>query len=214
VRTTLDIALLTVALLTGACSATVQDETSNAVRTTGIETAGAEPPTSVPASSPAPIPTETEVTSMTPTTFSLTSTAFADGGPIPSRFTCDGEDVSPDLTWSGVPDGTRSLTLIVTDPDARGFVHWLAYDMTGAPTGGIQVAGSSSADAPAQGTNSFGKPGYGGPCPPSGTHRYAFALYALDRSLDLEGAPGIEEIDRAMAGHVLAQTTLTGTYQH
>jgi Raf kinase inhibitor-like YbhB/YbcL family protein len=146
-------------------------------------------------------------------TFSLMSTAFSDGEPIPSRYSCDGENASPDLTWSDAPDGTRALALIVTDPDAGGFVHWLAFDLTGTPSGGLPAGVSSSPDGPPQGTNSFGKARYGGPCPPSGTHHYAFVLHALDRALELEGAPRIAELEKAMQGHELAQATLTGTYQ-
>jgi Raf kinase inhibitor-like YbhB/YbcL family protein len=195
VRIALGITLAGIALTLGCCSST-----------TGI-------PATPPPGSGAPSPATTEATSMNPATFSLASTAFDDGAGIPVRFTCDGEDVSPDLTWSGAPDGTESLAVIVTDPDARNFVHWLVYDLTGTPSGGLPAAVSASPDAPPQGTNSFGKTGYGGPCPPSGTHRYAFALYALDRSLELTGAPRIDELRVAMDGHVLAETTLTGTYQ-
>jgi Raf kinase inhibitor-like YbhB/YbcL family protein len=144
--------------------------------------------------------------------FTLTSTAFTEGGSIPARFSCDGDDVSPDLTWVDAPEGTESLALIVTDPDARDFVHWIAFDLTGTPSGGLPAAVSASPDAPPQGTNSFGRPGYGGPCPPSGTHRYVFALYALDGLLGLGGAPRLDEIEAAMDGHVLARTTLSGTY--
>jgi Raf kinase inhibitor-like YbhB/YbcL family protein len=144
--------------------------------------------------------------------FSLSSTAFNDGGAIPERYTCDGENVSPDLTWSGAPDGTQSLALIVTDPDARDFVHWLVYGMTGTPSGGLPAAVSSSPDAPPQGTNSFGKLGYGGPCPP-GEHHYRFVLYALDEPLELTGAPGIGELQAAMNGHVTGEAEITGTYQ-
>ena len=149
---------------------------------------------------------------MTEATFSLSSTAFSDGGPIPRKFSCDGENASPDLTWAGAPDGTQSLALIVTDPDARDFVHWLVYDMTGTPSGGLPVAVSSSPDAPPQGTNSFGKSGYGGPCPPSGVHRYRFALYSLDQVLELTGVPRIDSLVAAMDGHVLGEATITGTY--
>jgi Raf kinase inhibitor-like YbhB/YbcL family protein len=145
-------------------------------------------------------------------TFNLTSTAFSEGGAIPRHLTCDGENVSPDLTWAGAPDGTQVLALIVTDPDARSFVHWIAYDLTGTPTGGLPAGVSASPDAPPQGTNDFGRTGYGGPCPPSGTHRYVFALHAMDGPLDLAGAPRIEDVERAMDGHVLARTALTGTY--
>jgi Raf kinase inhibitor-like YbhB/YbcL family protein len=149
---------------------------------------------------------------MTIESFSLSSTAFAEGGPIPKRFTCDGENVSPDLTWSGAPDGTQALALIVTDPDARDFVHWLVYDMTGTPSGGLPAAISSSPDAPPQGTNSFGRLGYGGPCPPSGVHHYRFVLYGLDEPLELAGAPRIGELQAAMRDHVTGEATITGTY--
>jgi Raf kinase inhibitor-like YbhB/YbcL family protein len=149
---------------------------------------------------------------MSPEPFTLTSTAFTDGGAIPRRFSCDGENVSPDLAWTGAPDGTVALVLEVIDPDARGFVHWLVYDMTGTPTGGLPAGVSASPDAPPQGTNSFGKRGYGGPCPPSGTHHYRFTLSALDTVLELAGAPRIDALQAAMAGHVLAEATLTGTY--
>lgn len=149
---------------------------------------------------------------MTTESFSLSSTAFADGGPIPRRFTCDGENASPDLTWSGAPDGTRALALIMTDPDARDFVHWLVYDMTGTPSGGLPAAVSSSPDAPPQGTNTFGRLGYGGPCPPSGVHHYRFVLYGLDQPLELAGAPGIGELQAAMRDHVTGEATITGTY--
>ncbi|MGZ8513776.1 MAG: YbhB/YbcL family Raf kinase inhibitor-like protein [Candidatus Limnocylindrales bacterium] len=149
---------------------------------------------------------------MRPVPFSLTSTAFREGGAIPRRFSCDGENVSPDLAWEGAPEGTRALVLTVIDPDARDFVHWLVYDMTGSPAGGLPLGISASPDAPPQGTNSFGKRGYGGPCPPSGTHHYRFTLSALDKVLELTGAPRIDALRAAMTGHVLAEATLTGTY--
>jgi Raf kinase inhibitor-like YbhB/YbcL family protein len=150
---------------------------------------------------------------MSPEPFRLTSTAFQEGGAIPRRFSCDGENVSPDLAWDGAPDGARAMVLTVIDPDARDFVHWLVYDMTGTPSGGLPLGVSVSPDAPPQGTNSFGKRGYGGPCPPSGTHRYRFTLSALDTVLELTGAPRIDALEAAMAGHVLAEATLTGTYR-
>lgn len=149
---------------------------------------------------------------MIPEPFRLTSTAFEDGGAIPRRFSCDGDNVSPDLAWDGAPDGTRAMVLTVIDPDARDFVHWLVYDMTGTPSGGLPLGVSASPDAPPQGTNSFGKRGYGGPCPPSGTHRYRFTLSALDAVLELTGTPRIDALEAAMTGHVLAEATLTGTY--
>ena len=149
---------------------------------------------------------------MSPRVFTLASTAFADGGSIPRRLTCDGEDVSPALTWSGAPEDTAALALVMTDPDARDFVHWLVFNMTGTPSGGLPTGISSSPDAPPQGMNSFGSPGYGGPCPPSGEHRYVFTVHALDAQLELTGTPSRRELQAAMDGHVLASTTLTGTY--
>jgi hypothetical protein len=150
---------------------------------------------------------------MSPQPFTVTSTAFDEGDAIPRRFTCDGEDASPDLAWAGAPEGTRALVLVVTDPDARNFVHWLVFDMPGTASGSLPRGVSSSPDAPPQGTNGFGKRGYGGPCPPSGTHHYRFTLSALDVVLELTGTPRLEALRAAMSGHVLAEATLTGTYR-
>ncbi len=144
--------------------------------------------------------------------FTLTSSAFSEGGAIPKKYSCDGENVSPALSWDGAPDAVASLALIVDDPDARGFVHWVVYDLTGTQTGGLAEGVSSSPDAPPQGTNSFGDVGWGGPCPPSGTHRYQFTLMALDADLGLTGAPRADDVRRAAEGHVLGQAVLTGTY--
>ncbi len=145
--------------------------------------------------------------------FTLTSPAFRAGGSIPRQFTCDGQDVSPPLEWRGAPAGAKALAIIVDDPDARGFIHWVAFDLTASATGGLPEAISSSPDAPAQGVNDFGRIGYGGPCPPSGTHRYRFTMYALDGALNLTGAPKAAQVRRAMEGHVLAQTVLEATYR-
>src|SRR5207247_1943506 len=134
----------------------------------------------------------TEAATMSPGPFTLSSTAFDDGGAIPRRYTCDGDNASPDLAWSGAPEDTKVFVLIVVDPDAHDFVHWLVYDMEGAPNGTLPMAIGSSPDAPPQGTNSFGKRGYGGPCPPSGTHHYRFTLSALDTVLELTGAPRVD----------------------
>jgi len=152
-------------------------------------------------------------TLMDDSSFRLMSTAFEEGGPIPSRFTCDGEDVSPDLTWDGAPDETAAFALIVEDPDARGFVHWLAFDLTGSASGGLAEGVSTSPDAPPQGTNDFGRLGWAGPCPPSGEHRYVFTLLALDEVLGLTGAPRADELRAATDGHVLAEATLTARYR-
>lgn len=142
----------------------------------------------------------------------LTSRAFADGGQIPQKYTCDGEDVNPPLTISGVPENTQSLVLIVDDPDApRGvWDHWLVWKIS--PTTGEVPENSVPAGA-VQGTNSFGKVSWGGPCPPPGpAHRYVFKLYALDISLDLAAGARKAEIEQALTGHILAQTQLVGRY--
>lgn len=145
--------------------------------------------------------------------FRLTSTAFADGGSIPARFTCDGEDISPDLAWSGAPAGTVAFVLLVDDPDARGFVHWIVHDLPGSEAGELAAGASSSPDAPPQGTNGFGKVGWGGPCPPSGSHRYRFELTALAAPLGLAGTPDAAALRVALTrARVLGSTTLEGTY--
>jgi Raf kinase inhibitor-like YbhB/YbcL family protein len=159
--------------------------------------------------SPSPI---SEVAVETTKSFSLMSTAFDEGGGIPRRFTCDGENVSPDLNWTGAPEGTAAFVLLVDDPDAHDFTHWVAFDLTGSSSGGLPEAVSGSPDAPPQGLNDFGKVGYGGPCPPSGQHHYRFTLYALDRMLELTGTPKFADVKRAMVDHVIGQTTLSATY--
>lgn len=151
----------------------------------------------------------------------LTSTAFATDGEIPSPHTCDGEDRSPPLAWSGVPAAAKSLALIVDDPDAdpkapqKPWVHWVLYNLPAA-SGGLPEgvpAERTLAGGGRQGTNDFGRIGYGGPCPPSGTHRYFFKLYALDAELDLIPGATKEELLRTMAGHVLAEAQLMGRYR-
>ena len=143
----------------------------------------------------------------------LSSPAFADGAAIPTRFTCDGEAISPEVDWSGAPAATVALVMTVIDPDARGFVHWLVYDIPAASAGSVAENVGTGAGAPPQGANGRGKAGYTGPCPPSGTHHYVFTLYALDRALGLTGTPSRAEIEAAIKGHVLAMTVLTGTYK-
>ena len=150
---------------------------------------------------------------MTETTFRLVSTAFSEGGEIPTRFTCDDEDVSPDLTWEGAPPTTGALALVVDDPDARGWVHWVVFDLTGTSSGGLAEGISTSPDGPPQGTNDFGRVGWGGPCPPSGEHRYMFRLLALDGPLALTGAPRAAEVLAAAEGHVVGEARLAGRYR-
>ena len=141
----------------------------------------------------------------------LTSTAFPDGGDIPRKYSCDGDDVSPPLAWESVPTDAKALVLVVDDPDARGFVHWVAFDIATA-SGGLAEGASTSDSSLRQGTNSFGKAGYGGPCPPSGTHHYRFRLLAIREPLGLSGGPTAEKVLAAAEGQVVAETTLTGLF--
>jgi Raf kinase inhibitor-like YbhB/YbcL family protein len=143
--------------------------------------------------------------------FVLTSPSFGEGAAIPVKHACDGEDVSPALAWLGAPQGTVSFSLIVDDPDARGFIHWVVFDIRGGSTGSLPED-VRSMDAPPQGRNDFGNKGYGGPCPPGGTHRYRFTIYALSGRLNLAGTPSAAEVRTAASKLVLAQTTLTATY--
>jgi Raf kinase inhibitor-like YbhB/YbcL family protein len=147
----------------------------------------------------------------------VTSSAFEDGDAIPARYTCDGLDVSPSLSWGSATDGTRSLALIADDPDAPGgtFVHWVIYDLpsdTRRLPEGVPNRQTLSSGAK-QGVNGAGGVGYTGPCPPSGTHRYFFKVYALDTRLDLGGGATAERLSDAMEGHVLAEGQLMGTYR-
>jgi Raf kinase inhibitor-like YbhB/YbcL family protein len=144
--------------------------------------------------------------------FSLTSSAFAPGGTIPRPYTCDGEDRSPPLSWSALPTGTRSLALILDDPDAPGgrFIHWLAWDIT-PDTGGL---GEGEA-APLEGRNDFATVGYRGPCPPRGhgPHRYRFRLHAVAEAVRLLSGVGVRELEQALRAMDLAVAELVGTYQ-
>jgi hypothetical protein len=150
--------------------------------------------------------------------FQLKSNAFQAEGSIPSRFTCEGENISPELSWSGAPEGTKTFALILHDPDAPhsgGYTHWVLFNLPATlnqvpenvpqasqfPGGGIQ------------GRNDAGKSGYTGPCPPSGSHRYYFHFYAVDRQLDLGANTTKAELEKALKGHVLAQTELMGRYK-
>ncbi len=143
--------------------------------------------------------------------FVLTSPSFAEGGAMPEKTSCDGQNLSPALNWSGGPTGTAVFALIVDDTDAN-FVHWVAFNIAGGPGGGL-AEGVPGAGPPAQGRNSFGNVGYGGPCPPSGTHHYRFTLFALSQPVPLAGTPTADQLRAAMAtGILLGQTTLTGTY--
>ena len=154
-------------------------------------------------------------------TFSLSSPSFEHEHEIPERFTCEGADVSPALSWSGLPPGTRSLALIVDDPDApdpaaprRTWVHWVVHDIPASATELPENAGARGLPSGARvGKNDWSKARYGGPCPPIGRHRYFFKLFALDRELGDLGQPTRAELETAMRGHVLGHAVLMGTYQ-
>jgi Raf kinase inhibitor-like YbhB/YbcL family protein len=144
----------------------------------------------------------------------LSSSAFLNGSGIPGRYTCDGEDVSPPLAWTRVPAGARSLALLVEDRDAPGgaFVHWSVYDL---PRGSAGLSTGRVPSGSAQGQNSFGRQGYGGPCPPKGdpAHHYVFSLYALDEEPGLPPGAMPATVRDAIAGHTIAAGTLTGLYR-
>jgi Raf kinase inhibitor-like YbhB/YbcL family protein len=153
--------------------------------------------------------------------FTITSPAFQNAHDMPMDYTSDGSDQSPPLNWSGVPVGTQSLALIVQDPDApdpqapkRIFVHWLLYNIppetSGLPTG---VSTEDLPPGTLEGKNDFGRGTYGGPSPPIGRHRYFFKLFALDVKLPDLNKPTRTDLERAMEGHILAQTELMGLYQ-
>lgn len=157
----------------------------------------------------------------------LSSPAFPEGGTIPKAFTCDGADRSPPLQWSGIPQAARSLVLICDDPDAPSgtWSHWVVFnlppDVTSLQEGIAAELAAAAEPSPAvkqmfrttmQGKNDFGKIGYGGPCPPSGTHRYVVRLYAVDRGLDVPTGATRAEVLRAIEGHVVAEGKLTGKY--
>lgn len=156
-------------------------------------------------------------------TISLTvaSPAFSNNGEIPKRYTCDGEDISPALQWSGLPEGTKSVALIVDDPDAPDpaapkmtWVHWVLYNIP--PDASGLPEGVGSQDLPGgtkEGLNDWKRTGYGGPCPPIGRHRYFHKLYALDIVLPDLGKPTKKALEKAMEGHILSQAELVGTYQ-
>jgi Raf kinase inhibitor-like YbhB/YbcL family protein len=147
----------------------------------------------------------------------ITSSSFTEGGLIPKKHTCDAEDISPDLNWSGVPKEVKSLALICDDPDAPGgtWVHWVLFNIPADVT--ILQAGVSPdavlKNGARHGKNDFRKLGYGGPCPPGGTHRYFFKIYALDTLLSLESGSTKSQLLAAMKGHVLAEGQLMGKYK-
>lgn len=164
---------------------------------------------------PAPAATTAPQTGGNPP-FALTSSAFAQGQPIPADYTCTGQGQSPPLAWTDPPTGTQRLALVVEDPDAPGgtFIHWVLYNIPGTARA-LAAARPTTATLPdgsRQGRNGSGGTGYTGPCPPGGTHHYIFHLYALDTALDLPDGATNEQLLKAADGHVLGQVKLMGTY--
>ena len=151
-------------------------------------------------------------------TLRISSSAFPQNGSIPETYTCDGANTPPPLKWSGVPDGAKSLALIVDDPDApdprapqRTYVHWVLYDIP--PTADGLASGGKPPSGARNGLNDWKQPGYGGPCPPIGRHRYFFKLSALDTVLGELGTATKDVVEQAMRGHVIAHAELVGTYE-
>ena len=149
----------------------------------------------------------------------ITSSAFEHNGSIPRVYTCEGEDISPDLSWSNLPAGTQSLALIVDDPDAPDpaaprmvYVHWVLYNLPADCTG-LPKAVTDLPPGTLEGLNDWQRTGYGGPCPPIGRHRYFHKLYALDTVLPDLGTPDKKKLLQAMEGHILAEAQCVGTYQ-
>ena len=150
-------------------------------------------------------------------TMELISSAFDEGGMIPGMYTCDGADVSPPLKWGALPDGTKSLALICDDPDAPvgTWVHWVYYDIPAGAEGLPEKVATDEhpTEGGTQGINDFRKMGYGGPCPPGGTHRYYFKLYALDTTLNLSSGATKKQLLKEMENHIIGQTQLMGKYR-
>jgi len=149
----------------------------------------------------------------------LTSPAFGDGETIPAKYTCEGDDIAPALSWSGVPHGAKSLALIVDDPDApdpkapqRTWVHWVVYDMP-PDSGGIPEGAKSLPPGARPALNDWNRTGYGGPCPPIGEHRYFHKLYALDRVIGALSPANKASLEAAMRGHILEEAVLLGRYK-
>lgn len=149
---------------------------------------------------------------VTMSTFSIESSAFKNNSPIPKKYTCDGKDINPPLAIQNVPNGTRSLALIVDDPDAPvgTWVHWVVWNID---PGTREIGENSVPPGAVQGMNDFRKTTYGGPCPPSGTHRYFFKLYALDAKLDLKSSAVKKDVEKAMKGHILGEAQTMGLYK-
>ncbi len=201
--------LLLTAIISGCQSEQASKPVTTEPPTIPVEaTEEVEQPVNEPTESPEPIQSQKE--------FILTSEVFIEGEPIPSKYACNGDDISPPLAWNGAPDNTNSFVLIMDDPDAPVgmWVHWVLFNIPRNATA-LDAGFPTEAELPdgsQQGTNSWGRLGYGGPCPPSGVHRYFFKLYALDAPLTLDESATKEEVLAAMEGHILTEAELMGTY--
>ncbi len=146
----------------------------------------------------------------------ITSPAFEEGNPIPAKYSCKGEDISPELKWSGAPDGTETFALICDDPDAPvgTWIHWVYFNIPAGRSGLPEAVpgGKEPEIGGIQGKNSWKRNDYGGPCPPGGTHRYFFKLYALDTALDLKPSANKKKLLAAIEGHILGEAQLMGTF--
>ena len=224
------VSLVLIAILAGCAQATVPATVSVAA-TEASEPEPTATETTAPTATPAPTevpptatsqptatpvePTPTPEPTEAPAPFGITSPAFAHEAAIPARYSCDGDNISPELVWTEPPAGTQSLALICDDPDAPGgtWVHWVAYNISADARGLPEaVADDAALSGGTHGENSWGRADYGGPCPPSGTHRYFFKLYALDTVLGLEPGVNKAQLLDAMEGHILEEVELMGTY--
>lgn len=169
---------------------------------------------------PSPMPTKVVPTGLPtiPPPFAIASLAFKNDGEIPAKYAykmsgqCSGENLSPALYWEGAPEGTQSFVLLLIDRDAQNFVHWVAYDIPATAIAMTEIKGGP--DTGLKGVNDYGTQGYGGPCPPSGTHHYVFTLYALDiPTLGLEAGATKSKVDAAMKDHIIAKVSLTGLFK-
>jgi hypothetical protein len=151
--------------------------------------------------------------SQTKSDFKLRSSVFQEGNAIPGKYTCDGANISPPLSWSGAPKNTKSFALIMDDPDANSWVHWVVLNIPDTVTG-LKERNDVSEIKAVNGLNSWQDEGYRGPCPPNGIHRYTFKLYALDKILDQKGAMTKPQLLNAMKDHILGTATLTGTFSY
>ena len=201
-------------LLVSACSTTAPSP-ADAPAASATSAPSPQPSLTVAASPTGPrAPTQAPAATPGAPDLALASTAFADGDAIPSPYTyllpgqCAGENLSPPLSWAGVPAGTHSLAVILIDIDAQAWVHWVQFDIPPDVAGLAAAVGGP--DVGVKGSNDFGDLGYGGPCPPGGTHRYLFTLYALDTLLSLPAGATRVQVESAMNGHVLDEAQLTG----